>query len=239
MATFYSGVKARILVLDDYPLVREGLALIINREHDLVSCGHSDTSHALDEVVMNAKPDLVTIDLGLRNGNGLDVIKTLQTNHPSLPKLVISQHDEMVYAERALKAGARGYVMKDHPTEKILEAIRTILAGELYFSPKIAALALRNFGQARAGKHNLDGIGQLSNRELQVLQLLGAGLGTRVIAGRLGLSIKTIEAHREHIKYKLGLSSAPQLLHYATNWLNGHGSRHNQDASSGRAETQP
>jgi DNA-binding NarL/FixJ family response regulator len=240
MASFSSEGKARILVLDDHPLVREGLSLIINRESDLVASAHAGSAELLHSTVSSFKPDLVTIDLGLQNGNGLDVIKTLQLNHPLAPTLVISQYDEMIYAERALKAGARGYVMMDQATDKVLAAIRTVLAGDLYFSPRVAALALRRFGQSRSEtKHHNGGIGILSNRELQILELLGAGLGTRVIAEKLGLSVKTIEAHREHIKHKLGLSSASLLLGYAANWLKEQSHRHSPEAVSSRVETGP
>ena len=232
MASFSSAVKARILVLDDHPVVREGLSLIINRELDLMACGYADSAEGLHAAVTSSNPDLITIDLGLQNGDGLDLIRTLQLSYPTLPTLVISQYDEMIYAERALKAGARGYVMKEQATEKVLTAIRAVLAGELYFSPKIAALALRRFGQNQAqGKEDNGGIGTLSNRELQVLQLLGAGLGTRMIADKLGLSVKTIEAHREHIKHKLGLSSAPQLVNFAATWLKGQTYRHIPDGT--------
>jgi DNA-binding NarL/FixJ family response regulator len=240
MASFSSEGKARIFVLDDHPLVREGLSLIINRESDLLASAHAGSAEPLPSIVGSFKPDLVTIDLGFQNGNGLEVIKALQMNHPLVPTLVISQYDEMIYAERALKAGARGYVMMDQATDKVLAAIRAVLAGDLYFSPRVAALALRRFGQNRSEtKHHNGGVGVLSNRELQILELLGAGLGTRVIAEKLGLSVKTIEAHREHIKHELGLSSASLLLGYAANWLKGQSHRHSSEAVSSRVETGP
>ena len=240
MTSFSSEVKARILVLDDHPLLREGLALIINRESDLMSCVDGQSPRDLHLTVLNLKPDLVTLDLGFQNGEGLDVIKNLQLNYPQLPILVISQYDEMTYAERALKAGARGYVMTDQATDKVLAAIRAVLAGDLYFSPRIAALALHRFGQNRPDiSHNNGGIGVLSNRELQVLELLGAGLSTRLVAQKLGLSVKTIEAHRENIKHKLGLSSAPQLMTYAANWLKGQSHRHSPEVVASPIETGP
>jgi len=229
-ASVSSGTRARIFVLDDHPVVREGLSLIINCESDLIACGNAGTRELLQQVVITSKPDLVTIDLALQNGDALELISTLQSHYPLLPTLVITQHDEMIYAERALKAGARGYVMKQETTDKILAAIRTVLAGGHYFSPRIAALALKRFGQDRSQlRNNNCGISTLSNRELQVLQLLGAGLGTREIANKLGLSVKTIEAHREHVKRKLGLSGAPQLLNYATSWLKGQSYQHGPD----------
>lgn len=230
MESYSAEARARILILDDQPVVREGLSLIINCESDLIACGNASTHELLQQEVIACKPDLVTMDLSLQNGDGLELIKTLKTHCPLLPILVITQHDEMIYAERALKAGARGYVMKLETTDKIVAAIRTVLAGGHYFSPRIAALALRRFGQDRSQiRKDNGGIGALSDRELQVLQLLGAGLGTRMIAKKLGLSVKTIEAHREHVKHKLGLSGAPQLLSYATSWLKGQSYQHGSD----------
>jgi DNA-binding NarL/FixJ family response regulator len=199
-------------------VVREGLSLLINRESDLTAITLPDNENNLHAAVLDSKPDLVTIDLGLQNGDGLHVIKSLCKSNPSLPTLVVSQHDEMIYAERALKAGARGYVMKEQATRTILAAIRNVLAGELYFSPRVAALALRRFGQGQPEiKTNPTHLGNLSNRELQVLELLGAGLSSRSIAEKLHLSVKTIEAHREHIKHKLGLGSSSQLPSFKQN----------------------
>jgi DNA-binding NarL/FixJ family response regulator len=235
-----SGTRARILVLDDLPLIREGLSLIINCESDLIACGNAGAREHLQQVVITTKPDLVTIDLALQNGDGLELIRTLKAHCPLLPTLVITQHDEMIFAERALKAGARGYVMKQETTDKIVAAIRTVLAGGHYFSPRIAALALRRFGQDRSQlRNNNGGITTLSDRELQVLQLIGSGLGTRVIAKKLGLSVKTIEAHREHVKHKLGLSGAPQLLNYATSWLNGQSYHHSHEELINPNDTGP
>ena len=240
MGSVPSDVRARILVLDYHPVVREGLSLIINCESDLIACGNGDAGGCLQQTVITSKPDLVTIDLALQNGDGLELIRTLQSDYPLLPTLVITQHDEMIYAERALKAGARGYVMKQETTDKIVAAIRTVLAGGHYFSPRIAALALRRFGQDRSQlRNNNGGISTLSNRELQVLQLIGAGLGTREIANKLGLSVKTIEAHREHVKHKLGLSGAPQLLNYATSWLKGQSYQHSPDELINLTDTRP
>jgi len=240
MASASPEVRARILILDDHPVVREGLSLIINCESDLIACGHAGARELLQQAVITCKPDLVTVDLALQNGDGLELIRSLQSHHPLLPTLVITQHDEMIYAERALKAGARGYVMKQETTDKIVAAIRAVLAGGHYFSPRIAALALQCFGQNRSQLRNHNsGISTLSNRELQVLQLLGAGLGTRVIAHKLGLSVKTIEAHREHVKHKLGLSGAPQLLNYATSWLKGQSYQHSPDELIKSIDTNP
>jgi len=221
--------KARILVVDDHPLVREGLVQIIKRQRDLICCGEADCSASAEKAVAIHKPDLVTIDIRLQSGDGLDLIRALTVQNPELLTLVISQCDETLYAERALRAGARGYVMKERATDEVLTAIRTILAGELYVSPKIAAVALHKMIGAKPNGQ-AGGINLLTNRELQVLQLLGAGLSTRKVALKLGLSFKTIETHRENIKHKLGLSGAAELVRYATEWLNGQTSQHPPDS---------
>jgi DNA-binding NarL/FixJ family response regulator len=227
MASLATIGKARVLVLDDEPLIREGLSAIINREHDLMICGQVATAENLYLAVNTAKPDLLTVDLGLANGEGLEVIRTLKLSHPRLPILVISHYDEMIYAERVLRAGASGYLLKQQGLDQVLVAIRAVLGGGLYFSPQVSALALRRLGQGRCELKNDTGqIGNLSNRELQVLELLGAGLGSRSIAEKLGLSVKTIEAHREHIKHKLGLTGTPQLLNYAACWRKEQGYHH-------------
>jgi DNA-binding NarL/FixJ family response regulator len=233
--SFYGGGPARILVVDDHPLVREGLVQIIKRQSDLVCCGEADTAAAAQTAVATHKPDLVTIDIRLQNGDGLEMIRDLTLLQPSLLTLVISQCDETLYAERALKAGARGYVMKERATDEVLTAIRTILAGELYVSPKIAALALHKMIGVKSSNHDGD-ISNLSNRELQVLQLLGAGLGTKKVAIKLGLSIKTVETHRENIKHKLRLSNAAELVRYAMDWVNGNSPRTTPIASPSQGQ---
>jgi len=204
--------------VDDQPLVREGLIRIINREKDLNCCGAVESIASAQYEVAARKPDLVLMDILLPDGSGLDFIKQLMLEHPSVPVLVVSQCDETLYAERVLKAGARGYLMKNHATSAIPAAIRAVLAGELHVSPKIAALALHQMAGRKSGVQR-DGLGNLTDRELQVFQLLGAGVSTREIAGKLHLSIKTIETHRENIKRKLKLSSAADLMRYSTNWV--------------------
>ena len=210
--------KAEILVVDDQPLVREGLIRIINREKDLNCCGAVESIASARYEVTAHKPDLVLMDILLPDGCGLDFIKHLALEHPSVPVLVVSQCDETLYAERVLKAGARGYLMKNHATSAIPTAIRAVLAGELHVSPKIAALALYQMAGRNSGVQR-DGLGNLTDRELQIFQLLGAGVSTRDIAGKLHLSVKTVETHRENIKRKLKLSSAADLMRYSTNWV--------------------
>ena len=216
--------KHGILIVDDHPLIRAGLTQIIKRQGDLFCCGETSSVSGVRQAVTVCKPSLLTIDLRLPDGDGLELIRDLATEHPSLPVLVITQCDEMLYAERALKAGARGYVMKEHGTAEILTAIRTILAGELFVSPKITALALHQMvGHKSNGSDTA--LANLTDRELQVLQLLGACIKTRAVAARLNLSVKTVETHRENIKHKLGIPDAAGLMRYATNWVENQTSR--------------
>jgi len=210
--------RADILIVDDQGLVREGLIRIINRQKDLACCGTADGFVAAQKAVATRRPDFVLVDLLLPDGDGLELVRNLTSQHPSLLVLVLSQCDEMLYAERALKSGARGFVMKNHPTSEIPTAIRAILSGEFYVSPKIAALALHQMAVGKSGSQR-EGVGTLTDRELQVFQLLGAGMTTRDIATKLYLSIKTVETHRENIKHKLKLSNAAELVRFSTNWV--------------------
>jgi DNA-binding NarL/FixJ family response regulator len=212
--------KARVLLVDDHPLVRSGLMEMINRTGDLVCCGEADSATDAQKAVAALKPDLVLLDLRLRSGDGLELIKIFKLQIPSLKVLILSQLDEMTYAERALRAGARGYVMKEHATKEVLTAIRTVLAGEFYVSQRINVLAVRRMAGTKinADDNSASSVEKLTDRELQVLQLLGRGFGTKKIADDLCLSFKTIETHRENIKRKLGLRGATALVHYATLW---------------------
>ena len=218
-------VKSRILVVDNHPLVREGLRQLIQQQTDLEGCGEVGSYAAAQKILATTQPDLVTLEIHLQGGDGLEWLKTLKAERPEILTLVISQCDELLYAERALKAGARGYITKERTTDEVLAAIRTVLAGGHYVSPRIAALALTRMISDRPGKNQHD-LQNLTNRELQVLQLLGAGLGTRKASVKLGLSVKTVEAHRENIKRKLRLATAAELVRYATDWLNGQPSQH-------------
>ena len=212
--------KTRILVADDHPLFREGLLQLISLESNYCCCGQADTVAATRKAAATLKPDLLILDLRLRDGDGLELIKFLTGQDPRLPILVLSQLDETLYAERALRAGARGYVMKEEASTEVHLAIRAILAGELYVSRKMSLIALHkllsNESEPRSGY-----VERLSDRELQVFQMIGAGMATSDIAGELKLSFKTIEAHRENIKHKLGLRNAIDLLCHATHWVHG------------------
>ena|SRR5881296_549197 len=215
-----SRKKSHILVADDHPLFREGLVQLINRERDLYCCGETDSVISTQTAALTLKPDLLVLDLRLKDGDGLELIKTLKARHPKLLILVVSQHDEALYAERALRAGAHGYVMKEEATEDVRKAIRTILNGELYVSRKMSVLALHKLlakVPAREGNY----IERLTDRELQVFQMIGSGMATADIAIELKLSYKTVEAHRENIKHKLGLRNAIDLLCHATHWVHG------------------
>ena len=222
MADKIPNKESRILVVDDQPLILAGLTQIINRQEDLICCCEARSVAGAREAFHKCNPDLVTIDLGLPDGDGVELIEEFASEEPSVPILVISQHDEALYAERVLKAGAKGYVMKECGAEEIVTAMRSLLNGDLYVSSRVAALALQKLAgnKTKDSEHELD---VLTNRELQVFQLLGAGLGSRAVANKLKLSIKTVETHRENIKQKLGIRDAAGLVHRATKWVQSQG----------------
>jgi DNA-binding NarL/FixJ family response regulator len=207
----------RILVVDDHPLVRDGLVQLIRRQSGLTCCGEADTALNAQELAFSEKPDLVILDLRLDKGDGLELIKILRSQLPALRILVLSQLDEVLYAERVLKAGAHGYLMKEEAAKEVVTAIRVVLAGELYVSPKMSGLILRKMVESPSLRP-VSGVESLTDRELQVFQMLGAGKSTRRIAAELSLSFKTIETHRENIKAKMGLADATTLIHQATLW---------------------
>ncbi len=206
--------KTKILVVDDHPIVRERLAELINQEPDLNVCAEAEDSHQALKAMQTASPDLAIVDITLKDTYGIELIKQLKDRYPKLPILVLSMHDESLYGERALRAGAKGYLTKQEATKKVVTAIRKILAGEIFVSDKMAATILRKVagGSTTEGGSPED---VLSNRELEVFQLLGEGLGVRQIAENLFISVKTVEAHREHIKQKMSFKSSTELLRYA------------------------
>ena len=213
-----SSRRGRILLVDDHPIVRQGLAELIQQEPDLSVCGQASNAPEALEVIAASRPDIAIVDLSLQDTSGIELLKDIKIGHPSLPVLVLSMHDETFYAERTLRAGARGYVMKEKATEKLMIAIRTVLAGRIYLSERMSARLLSQFvdGPPEGGGSPID---RLSDRELQVFELIGRGLGTRQIAQSLHLSVKTIESHRENIKGKLQLTSATELLQHAIHWV--------------------
>lgn len=209
--------KARVMLVDDHPIVRQGLANLIDAEEDLVVCSQAEDAEQALRVLPEAKPDVVIVDISLRDRSGLELLKDIRARDADLPMLVLSMHDESLYAERALRAGAQGYVMKQEATGKVLDAIRRVLNRELYVSEKMAVRLASQTVRARSTVRE-NPISRLSNRELEVFTLIGRGLGTREIATKLLLSIKTVEAHREHIKDKLSLRTGTELMRYAVQY---------------------
>lgn len=208
--------KKRILIVDDHPLMRRGLATLIGSEPDLVVCAEASNRQAALEAIARRPPDLAIVDLSLEGGeDGLDLVKALQISHPALPALVLSMHPEALYAERALRAGARGYLAKHQLGEAVLAAIRRVLAGRIYMSEALAMdLASRFVG----GKPRSP-FASLSDRELQVFRLIGEGRRTREIAPILKLSLKTVESYREHLKQKLDIDGSPELIRRAVRFV--------------------
>lgn len=211
--------KTNILIVDDHPIVRQGLAELINHEEDLAVCGQAEDAHQAMKVVKELKPDMTIVDISLKETSGMELIKDIKAQFPNLPTLVLSMHDESLYAERALRAGARGYIMKAEATEKVILAIRTILSGQIYISEKMASKMMQKL-VGGSTEISASPVERLSDRELEVFQLIGKGFGTRQISERLYLSIKTIETYRAHIKEKLNLADAAELLQYAIQWVN-------------------
>jgi DNA-binding NarL/FixJ family response regulator len=209
--------KKRIMVVDDHPIVRQGLALLINREPDLVVCGEAEEAMGAMHVLASSRPDVVILDISLNGPDGIDVLKNIRIAHPALPVLILSMHDESIYAERALRAGANGYIMKQEATQNVLVAVRRILGGEIYVSARIANQMLRHYITGPGTIRNST-IADLSDRELEVFRLIGEGHGTRQIADELHISIKTVESYQAHIKEKLSLRSSRELMQHAIQW---------------------
>ncbi len=209
--------KTRVFVVDDHPIVRQGLALMINQQPDLAVCGEAEEAERALQDIGACKPDIVVIDISLNGPDGLDLLKNLRLRSPELPVLILSMHDESVYAERALRAGANGYIMKQEATEKVLIALRRILSKEIYVSDRIANRMLQHFVRGTDNEiHPV--VAELSDRELEVFRLIGDGRGTRQIAEQLHLSVKTVESYQAHIKEKLSLRSARELVQHAIQW---------------------
>jgi DNA-binding NarL/FixJ family response regulator len=208
--------KTKILLVDDHPLVREGLANLIRQHPDLEVCGEAGGEAQALQLLAGGLPDLAVVDLSLENGSGLDLIKSIKAMYPSVAMLVLSMHDESLYAERALRAGARGYLMKREAAKKVIQGIRTVLAGQLFVSEKMAAQMAERFVAGRpVGGPTME---LLSDRELEVFQLLGQGQSTRQIADHLHMGFKTVQAYCARIKEKLQLANATELLRSAMRW---------------------
>lgn len=209
--------KRQVLIVDDHPLLRDGLAKVINQQADLAVCGEAADARAGLAAAAKLRPDVVIADLTMDEGNGLDLIKDLHLRQPGLPVLVLSMHHENLYAERAVRAGARGYVMKREPIAAVLAALRKVLAGQMALSDEIVRRLLD--APPRARKTAASPADVLSDRELEVFRLLGQGCGTRQIAGKLRLATSTVESYRAGIKQKLGLARAPELVARAAQFV--------------------
>lgn len=213
--------KSRILVVDEQPLLREGIVHFINRQDDLVVCGEADSISSAKTAVLHHIPDLLLLDFQLGSGDTIAFIKALKSERPAMGILVFSQCDETLFAEKALRAGAQGYVLKRETPQEVLVAIQTVLHGGMYVSRQIAVLILQKSFEKPMHRAIGGGLAveKLSDRELHIFQRIGAGLRSRQIASELKLSIKTIETHRENMKHKLGLSKGAELARCAAEWV--------------------
>src|ERR1700722_11144025 len=209
--------KRTVFIVDDHPLLRQGLALLINRENDLAVCGEAQEAQTAMDAISQYQPDILIVDISLNGPDGLDLLKNIRTCYPGLPVLILSMHDEATYAERALRARANGYIMKQEATEKVLVAVRRILNGEVYLSDRIANKMLQQYigGSSAALQSRLS---TLSDRELEVFRSIGEGRSTRQIADELHLSVKTVETYQAHLKEKLALRTGRELIQHAIQW---------------------
>ncbi|MGA2656882.1 MAG: response regulator transcription factor [Verrucomicrobiota bacterium] len=212
-----SEKRAPILIVDDHPMTRYGIARLLEQEPDLIVCGEAENASRALAAVRTLRPQVVLADLTMPGGEGLEFIKDLRALHPEVAVLVVSMHDEALYAERALRAGARGYIMKNEGGEKLVKAIRQVLGGKTYVSENMSGKVLEIFSGHRRRADDTT-IGKLTDREFEVFRLLGQGLTTREIGQRLHLGAKTVETHRLHVRQKLGLESGPALIKYAVHW---------------------
>jgi DNA-binding NarL/FixJ family response regulator len=207
-----------VLVVDDCPIFREGLADLINRQDDVACCGQAEDLADVNSLIPARRPDLISLDLRVREADGLESMKVLKAQYPDVRMLVISQLDEAVFAERALRAGALGYVMKEQSPSEILRAIRTVLRGDFYVSSKVSRMAVQRIIEQKPAVKAVS-LARLTDRELHVFRAIGEGKANKQIALEMKLSVKTIETYREHLKYKLGLSSGAALVEAARVWL--------------------
>jgi DNA-binding NarL/FixJ family response regulator len=209
--------KTRVLVVDDHPMTRAGLIHVINHQPDLIVCGEAESAAQALDILDSSRPDLLLIDITLPGKSGLELIKDVKAMHPELLMLVVSMHDESLYADRVLRAGARGYITKHEGGEKLMEAIRHVLSGKIYVSESMSAHILEIFsgGQTRLDRSSIE---KLSDREFEVFESLGEGLSSQQIAKKLHLSAKTVDAHRANIKTKLSIKTTAELISYAARW---------------------
>jgi DNA-binding NarL/FixJ family response regulator len=208
--------KTRIFLVDDHPLVREWLTNLINEEPDFEVCGHAGSTREALALIGRLQPRIAVVDISLEDGSGLELIKDIKAVHPKVSVIVLSMHDEMLYAERAMRAGAAGYVMKREATEKVLEAIRTVLQGGLYFSNAVNAMLAQKHVQGTGDQPAA--IANLSDRELEVFQLLGRGYSTRQISEQMKVGFKTVHVYCARIREKLNLANINELVFQAVRW---------------------
>ena len=210
--------KTKVLLVDDHPILRAGLRRLIDAETDMLVCGEAEEGPKAFELVGTLNPDIAVIDISLKGSNGIELIKNLKARYPNLPTLILSMHDESLYAERALRAGSLGYIMKEEAIEKVLTAIRHVIAGEIFLSERMKGRMLNQLvgGRIKQGTSSID---NLSDRELEVFRLIGEGRGTRQIAEELRLSVRTVEAYREYIKDKLNLKNGTELVQHAFQYV--------------------
>ncbi len=210
--------KHRILIVDDHPIFRHGLMQLLSQEDDLEVCGEAEDYHGAIKAAATLKPDMIVVDITLKDMSGIDLIKEIHKTDKGIPMLVISMHDESLYAERAFRAGARGYIMKQEASESVVQAIRQVLKGGLYASSKVTENILTRFIEGPK-EPSASPLQALTDREIEVFQLIGEGLSISEIGRRLHLSVKTIGTYRERIKEKLNLKNATELLRHALNWV--------------------
>lgn len=213
-----SAAVKRLLLVDDHPIMRHGLAQLIRAEEGLEVCGEAGTARDGLAAVTELQPDLAVIDLTLPDKNGLELLKDIQALHPGMLCLVLSMHDEDMYCERALRAGARGYIMKEAAADHLITAVRKVLAGGIYASDKMAARMMEQVASGRVPT-TATPLAALTDREIEVLELIGKGVPTKNIAARLSISTRTVEAHRAHIKGKLHITDGAALVRYAVQWV--------------------
>lgn len=210
--------KVRVFIIEDHPITRQGLKALINQQLNLTVCGETDSPTDALEQVSALQPDLAVVDVSLKGTSGIELMKSLRERCPAMIMLVVSMHDEALFAERALRAGAMGYVMKNEAGDKIAVAIQHVLRGELYLSSKMKDRVLHRF-VSKKNEGLVFAMDTLSNRELEVFELIGNGFSTRQIADKLNLSSKTIDSYREHLKLKLGLENGAELMRHAIQWV--------------------
>ncbi len=209
----------RIFIIDDHPVFRNGLAQLLGAESDFEVCGEAEDADSALKLLKKKLPDLAIVDITLKSSSGIDLIKDIKLAFPEMLTLTLSMHDEMIYAERALRAGSKGYVMKQEAPETIVHAIRHILKGNTYFSDNVTTRLFSKIADGDRKAVASSPVDILSDRELEIFQMIGRGFSSRQIAGKLHISIKTVENHRAHIKDKLNLSSAIELVQHATLWV--------------------